>query len=252
MDTSVPQTGEAPKTPIRTSLRIGEDWYREYYAAKGADRNSLLKNPEVLFQFLAQDAALVRALQRIKPNPLTARVLDIGCGEGASLCSFLRVGFLPGNLYGVDFQAERIQAAKRRISNVTFVQGDATDLQFRTGEFDLVTETTMFIHSLDDELSRRIAVEMVRVTRPGGHILLTDWRYGKPGSPAHKALTQRRIRRLFGVGRETIKCGIFAGPLIPPVGRFLSCYWSSIYFLVRAWFPFLVGQTTTVLRKLTN
>jgi SAM-dependent methyltransferase len=252
MKTSVPQTGNAPEAAIKAPRTIGQGWYSAYYAAKGADRNSLLENPEVLFQLLAQDAALVRALQRIKPNPLTARVLDIGCGEGASLCSFLRLGFLPRNLYGVDFQAERIDAANQRFSNVHFVHGDATDLQFPTGDFDLVTETTMFIHSVDDELSRQIASEMIRVTRPGGYILLTDWRYGKPGSAAHKAVTQRRIRQLFGFGRETIKCGTFGGPLIPPVGRFLSSHWSSIYFLVRAWFPFLVAQTTTVLRKATN
>jgi hypothetical protein len=39
---------------------IGEDWL--YHAAKGAERNSLLHNPEMLHQNLAQEAALVRAL----------------------------------------------------------------------------------------------------------------------------------------------------------------------------------------------
>jgi hypothetical protein len=38
-----------------------------------------LHNPEVLFQNLAQDAALVRALHCVVPNPEAALVLDVGC-----------------------------------------------------------------------------------------------------------------------------------------------------------------------------
>jgi hypothetical protein len=36
---------------------VGPDWYRKYYDTKGADRNRLLHNPEVLYQNLAQEAA---------------------------------------------------------------------------------------------------------------------------------------------------------------------------------------------------
>jgi ubiquinone/menaquinone biosynthesis C-methylase UbiE len=228
---------------------IGEDWYRHYYAAKGAERNSLLRNPGVLFQNLAQEAAMVRAVQLIQPNPLETRVLDVGCGEGSSLITFLRLGFIPGNLHGIDLQESRIRLAKERCPGMNFQCGDATKLEYATGSFDLVCESTMFIHSVDEELSRRIAGEMLRVTKPGGHILLSDWRYGKPGSHAHKALTQKRIGGLFHAGGETVRCGVFPGPLVPPVGRFFSRRLPSAYFLVRGLFPFLVGQVTTVLRK---
>ncbi len=228
---------------------IREDWYEAYYAAKGAERNSLLHNAEVLFQNLAQEAALVRALQSIRPNHEAARVLDVGCGEGSGLISFLRLGFVPGNLYGIDFQESRIGEAKKRCPGMNLQCGDATKMEFASETFDLVHEATMFIHSVDEELSRKIAGEMMRVTKPGGHVLLCDWRYGKPGSKAHKALTQKRIAGLFKVGSETVRCGVFSGPLLPPVGRFLSHRLPSAYFLVRGLFPFLVGQATTVLRK---
>jgi len=234
----------------KASRVVGQEWYREYYAAKGADRNSLLRNPEVLFQNLAQDVALVRAVQAIRPNPEAARVLDAGCGEGSSLIGFLRLGFAPGNLYGIDFQEERIRRAKERCPGMNFECGDATKLVYASESFDLVCESTMFIHSVDDNLSRRIAGEMLRVTKPGGHVLLCDWRYGKPGSNAHKALTQKRIAELFHLGRETVRCGVFPGPLVPPVGRFLSRRLPSAYFLVQRVLPLLVGQVTTGLRKL--
>ncbi len=228
---------------------VREAWYKGYYAAKGAERNSLLRNPEVLFQNLAQEASLVRALQSIRPKQETARVLDVGCGAGGTLLTFLRLGFVPEKLYGIDFQEERIARAKERCPSVHFEHGDATKLEFASESFDLVHEATMFIHSVDEELSRKIAGEMVRVTKPGGHILLCDWRYTKPRSKAHKALTQKRIANLFRIGGETVRCGVFPGPLVPPVGRFFSHRLPSAYFLVSRLLPFLVGQVTTVLRK---
>jgi SAM-dependent methyltransferase len=228
---------------------VGEDWYRAYYATKGAERNSLLHNPEVLYQSLAQEAALVRALQCVRPNHEAARILDVGCGEGTTQLAFLRLGFAAGNLFGIDFQEERIARAKEKCPGIHFQHGDATKLEFASELFDLVHEATMFIHSVDEELSRKIAGEMVRVTKPGGHILLCDWRYSKPGSAAHCALTQKRIARLFEVGARTSRCGVFAGPLLPPIGRFLSRRLPSAYFLVSASLPFLVGQMTTVLHK---
>jgi len=238
-----------PPASAKATEVIREDWYREYYVAKGAERNSLLHNPEVLYQNLAQEASLVRALQSIRPNHEVARVLDVGCGAGGTLLAFLRLGFAPGNLHGIDFQEERIVAAKEKCPGIRFEHGDATKMGFASESLDLVHEATMFIHSVDDELSRRIAGEMVRVTKPGGHILLCDWRYSKPGSAAHRALTQKRIAELFQVGRQTTRCGVFAGPLLPPIGRFLSRRLPSAYFLVSGLLPFLVGQVTTVLRR---
>ncbi|HEV2418101.1 MAG TPA: class I SAM-dependent methyltransferase [Terriglobia bacterium] len=228
---------------------IREDWYRAYYAAKGAERNSLLHNPEVLYQSLAQEVALVRALQSFRPNHGAARVLDAGCGVGGTLLTFLLLGFAPGNLYGIDLQDERVAVAKGKCPNIHFEHGDATKLDFASESFDVVHEATMFIHAVDDELSRMIAGEMLRVTKPKGHILLCDWRYSKPGSAAHQAVTQKRIAHLFEVGQKTSRCGVFAGPLVPPVGRFLSRRLPSAYFLVSRLLPFLVGQVTTVLRK---
>ena len=224
--------------------------YREYYATKSADRNSLLLNPEVLFQYLAQDAAMIRALRSIRANPQSARVLDVGCGDGASLWLLLRLGFLPSNLFGVDILEDRILSAKAKNPLVTFECMDATRLAFDDDSFDITIESTMFLQLTDNEVARRIASEMIRVTRPGGTLLVCDWRYARPGE--FKAVSQSRIAYLYQVGTRTAVCQKFRGPLVPPVGRFLSRYLSSAYFVVHWFLPFLAGHMITVLKKLQD
>ena len=98
---------------VKTLQVVTEQCYSEYNARKGVGRNDLLHNPEVLFQNLAHDAAMVRALRSISLEPQIARVLDVGCGEGGSLWLLLRLGFAPENLFGVDIQEQRISLARK-------------------------------------------------------------------------------------------------------------------------------------------
>lgn len=226
-----------------------EQYYKGYDARKGEGRNDLLSNPQVLFQFLAGEAALVRALRSIDSNAATAKVLDVGCGKGASLMSLLRLGFMPTNLHGVDIRPEQIAFTRNQLPISTIQCADASRLQFAGNTFDITHASAMFLQVPDEVLSGGIAAEMVRVTKPGGHILVSDWRYSKPGSSEFKAVDKKRIARLFSVGNHTIVQGVFPGQMIPPVGRFFSEHLPSLYFLVRAVFPFLAGRVTTVLQK---
>ena len=107
----------------------------------------------------------------------------------------------------------------------------------------------MFVQITDDTLAENIANEMLRVTKAGRYILLADWRYSMPNDRNHKALSRKRVSRLFHVGPRTNICGIYKGMLIPPVGRLLSKRIPFMYFPVCSLFPFLVGQVATVLQK---
>jgi 2-polyprenyl-3-methyl-5-hydroxy-6-metoxy-1,4-benzoquinol methylase len=203
----------------------------------------------VLFQFLAAEASVVRALRSIQLNPAEAKVLDVGCGRGGSLMTLLRMGFTPTNLHGIDIRPEQIAFARKWLPLSPIECADASRLEFAEGTFDIVHAAAMFLQVPDETLSARIAAEMVRLTKRGGHILVSDWRYSKPGSSEFKAVDKKRIARLFSVGSHTIVQGVFPGQMIPPVGRFFSEHLPSLYFLVRAVFPFLVGRVTTVLQK---
>lgn len=169
---------------------------------------------------------------------------------GASLVYFLKLGFRPSNLYGIDILEERILEAQKKFPGINFVWGDAANMKvFKDNTFDIVFESTMFVQITDDQLLPKIASEMLRVAKPYGYIILSDWRYSKPGDARYKALSRSRISLLFEVGSRSRIIRVYRGALIPPVGRFLSKKMPFMYFVVSALFPFLVGQVTTVLKK---
>ncbi len=226
-----------------------QSWYRDYYQKFGADRNDLLTNPEVLFQTFALDMANIRALRRLPLDRHAARVLDVGCGLGPGILSFIRLGFKPSNLCGVDLLPERIDAARVDLPGVDLRAESADALSHPSDSFDVVYESGLFTAVMDEALAKGMADEMIRVTRPGGFLILVDWRYRKPRNPNYAGLSMKRIRRLFEVGGPTRFVAQERGSLIPPIGRFLSKRAPSMYFAVQALFPFAVGQTTTVLEK---
>ncbi|HUQ19468.1 MAG TPA: class I SAM-dependent methyltransferase [Gemmatimonadaceae bacterium] len=224
--------------------------YERYYAKHGVDRNDLLANPEVTFQAFAFDRANIRALQQTSLDRETATVLDVGCGTGASLLQFIRLGFRPENLSGVDNGEERIALARKQFPSVSFRCESAEQMSFTDNSFDVAFESTLFMMLTSENVAQRIASEMLRVTRPGGYIMLADWRYSRPGSEDHRAMTPSRIASLFGVGGQTSVVTRERGALVPPLGRFLSRRLPSLYFVVQGMLPFAVGQITTVLQKL--
>ncbi len=125
---------------------------------------------------------------------------------------------------------------------------DAGEMHIGDETFDVTLESTMFVQITDDDLSKRIALEMVRVTRSGGYILCRDWVVPKPGDRNYKALSRKRVAALFDVGLRSSLVSVFNGALVPPLGRFLSAHSPALYFPVQACLPFLVGQKTYVLR----
>jgi len=231
-----------------------KNWYKNYYSKFGGNRNDIRTNKGVLYQTLASEVSLVKAVRQIKQSPLNLLVLDVGCGSGANVFQFLRLNYQIENITGVDVNDERLAIAQRIYPNAHFILGDASKMQFEDNTFDLVYESGMFATLPDDTLCKSIADEMIRVCKVGGYILLIDWRIPKPNNPNYNALTKKKLVKFFNVGHQTKLITMEKGALIPPIGRFLSKNIPSIYFLVCRIFPFLVGQVAYLLRKqnLTN
>ena len=103
------------------------------------------------------------------------KVLDLGCGDGTTALPAAKLG---ADVLGVDIARNLVQAGNRRareqgLENLRFQEGDATDLvELQDKTFDLVVSIfgAMFAPKPFD-----VAKEMVRVTRPGGQIVMGNW-----------------------------------------------------------------------------
>src|ERR1700744_2715652 len=102
-------------------------------------------------------------------------VLDLGCGDGTTALPAARLG---ANVLGLDIASNPVAAGNERarqlgLSNCRFEEGDASSLEGIDDEqFDLVVTIfgAMFAPRPFD-----VAKEMVRVTRPGGRIVMGNW-----------------------------------------------------------------------------
>jgi SAM-dependent methyltransferase len=107
-------------------------------------------------------------------------VLDLGCGDGTTAVPAAQLG---ANVLGVDIARNLVEAGNARaqslgLTNLTFQEGDATDLHdLEDDRFDLVVSIfgAMFAPRPFD-----VAKEMVRVARPGGRIVMGNWIAGDP------------------------------------------------------------------------
>ena len=102
-------------------------------------------------------------------------VLDLGCGDGTTAIPEARLG---ANVLGVDIAENLVAAGNARardlgLSNIRFQVGDASQLsELADDSFDLVVSIfgAMFAPRPAD-----VAREVVRVTRPGGRIVMGNW-----------------------------------------------------------------------------
>src|SRR5260370_688853 len=154
--------------------------------------------------------------------PASARVLDVGCGPG-TITAGLAARVPDGQVVGIDAAGDvlalaRQEADRRGQPNVRFEVGDAYDLGFGDGTFDVV-----HAHQVLQHLSDPVAAltEMRRVCRPRGLVAARDgdyggmfWFPGDPGLDEWQALYRDVARALGGepdAGRHLLSWARAAG-----------------------------------------
>ncbi|TFG67220.1 MAG: class I SAM-dependent methyltransferase, partial [Anaerolineales bacterium] len=92
------------------------------------------------------------------------RILDVGCGVGMYTSAFRRYS---SHVYGIEIEHERACAARQHTTGVVVSPGEK--LPFADHVYDVVFSHEVLEHVEDDRLCMQ---EMVRITRPGGHIVI--------------------------------------------------------------------------------
>lgn len=109
------------------------------------------------------------------------RVLDIGCGPGASLQEAVRAK--ADYVAGVDPSPSMVRPAANRVPEAEIREGSAESVPFEDDEFTAVWAISAYHHWADTDAG---ITEMLRVLKPGGAFYIVE-RELKPGSSGHGA-----------------------------------------------------------------
>ena len=114
------------------------------------------------------EASAAYLLPYLRPG---LRVLDLGCGPG-TISAGLAKAIEPGELHGVDMEESQIDLARETVKwhgvdNAIFHVGDATNMPFEDGFFDIAHCHNVLMHIPD---TAAVLAEVKRVLKPGGII----------------------------------------------------------------------------------
>ena len=133
------------------------------------------------------NSRMVIELANVQPGD---KVLDVGCGTGNLTLTAKSYAGPDGEVYGIDAAPEMIQVAKKKASRsgqeVVFEVGLIEELAFPEANFDVVI-SRLAIHHLPDDLKRKGFSEILRVLKPGGHLLVAD--FNPPANPISSHIT---------------------------------------------------------------
>ncbi|MEW9530150.1 class I SAM-dependent methyltransferase [Microbispora sp. NPDC049125] len=139
------------------------------------------------------------------------RVLDVGCGTGYLSQILAPVVGAAGQVTGVDPSVPMIDYARRRApGNCSYMVGEGQALDLPDASFDVVV-TSLAVHHVPSAERGAALREMFRVLRPGGRLLLAEFR------PPANHLLAHLIGMLSGPAMQRSPRELL-GDLIPDAG----------------------------------
>lgn len=136
-------------------------------------------------------------------------VLDVGCGPGTDTLPLAQLVGETGHVTGVDSDWQMIELARQRAEQsgmtgrISHDMGDATELSYDDDRFDSCRSERVFQMI---PVPERVLAEMVRVTRPGGRVVVADADWTTVSIDLTPMDLETRLRQVF-VTRTSLNGG---------------------------------------------
>jgi SAM-dependent methyltransferase len=205
----------------------------ERYARRNVGNRYSMLRPEVWLSLQERQGAILQLLARhfSETNLADLKLTEVGCGNGGNLLDFLRFGFIPQNLCGIELLPERVVAARSILPAILAVhEGDANSANIAANSQDVVFQSVVFSSLLDDEFQQTLADSMWQWVKPGGGVLWYDFIYNNPANQDVRGVPVSRVRELFPNGKMTVK----RVTLAPPISRRVCRVHPNAYHLFNA------------------
>lgn len=172
------------------------------------------------------------------------RAFEAGCSTGYNMRQLVQWGARPENIAGIDLDGTAVDYCRAHAADIRVHAGSADSIPEPDEQFDLSLAFTLFSSVPDEDVAHGIARELMRITRPGGLILVYDMRRRNPRNPLVHPILQDAIRRWFP------RCPMraYSMTLAPPVARRVGSLAPWLYGPLAA-IPLLRTHTMYVLRR---
>lgn len=210
--------------------------HKRYAAREVKDSRYQVTDAAALLSLQERHRVAISLLQSAGLSPMARlSLVEVGCGDGSNLLDFLRWGFAPQHLTGIELLPGRVDLARERLpSALTVLAGDAAAAPIAEHSADIVFSSTVFSSVLDDAVQQCLADAMWSWVKPGGGVLWYDFVFDNPSNNDVRAVPLRRVKALFPRGRMTVR----RVTLAPPISRRVCQVHPATYHLLNL-LPFL-------------